>query len=220
MNHDSRFESEASKQPELVAFCQRDTPRRGRETLPRHMDENGAAPTGHARSDIMVDLDDEIVKTVGAPQAVAWFIGRPLECSVVAPVVWVFAPGVVRPYPPNRQKHTRAGQSVGPQPQPNRAKPADGCRAVTFPLRCLGAGSSQCDPEHPISGREPALAMPTRSAADMNDRERSSPHGRSLRLPIQNRSILRCGGFEVPMVLRHTHLRTSNPKTTLELLTC
>ena len=73
------------------------------------MDENGAAPAGHARPDIMVDLDDEIVKTVGPPQAVAWFIGRPLECLVVAPVVWVFAPGVVWPYPPNRQEHTRAG---------------------------------------------------------------------------------------------------------------
>ena len=177
MNHDSRVERETSEQPEKVVFRQGDTARCGRETHPRHMDENGTPPTGDARSRIMVDLNDEIVKPVGPAQAVAWFIGRPMERSVVAPVVWVFAPGVIRPYPPNRQEYTRAAQSIGPPPQPNRAEPANGRRAVTFPLRCVSAGSSQCHPKHPISRREPALAMSIRSAADMNDRERSSPHG-------------------------------------------
>jgi hypothetical protein len=165
-----------SKQPEKVVFRQRDTARRGRETLPRHMDENGAAPAGHARSRIVVDLNDEIVKAIVPPQAVAWFIGRPVERPVVAPVVWVFAPGVVRPDSSNGQERVRAAQSIGPPPQPNRAEPANGSRAVTFPLRCLGTGSSQCDPKNSISRREPALATPIRSAADMNDRERSSPH--------------------------------------------
>jgi hypothetical protein len=73
------------------------------------MDENGTAPTGHARPFIVIDLNDEIVKAVGPPQAVAWFIGRPAERLIVAPVVWVFAPGVAWPDPPNRQKHVRMG---------------------------------------------------------------------------------------------------------------
>jgi hypothetical protein len=184
------------------------------------MDENGAAPAGHARSRIMVDLNDEIVKAVGPPQAVAWFTGRPMERPVVAPVVWVFAPRIVRPDPSNRQKPTRADQSIGPPPQPNRAEPANGCRAVTFPLRCLGAGSSQCDPKNSISRREPALATPIWSAADMNDRERSSPHRGDRPSADLNHSVLWCCGFEVPAVLRHTRIGTSNPKTTLELLTC
>jgi hypothetical protein len=91
--------------------------------------------------------------------------------------VWVFAPGVAWPDPPNWQKHTWAGQSIGPPPQPNRAKPTDGRRAIALALCRLGAGSPQRNPEHPISRREPALAGPTRPAADMNDLKRRSPHG-------------------------------------------
>jgi hypothetical protein len=176
MNYDSCVGGEMREQPKQVVFRQRDAARGGGESLPRYMDENGTAPTGHARSRIVVDLNDEIVKAVGPLQAIAWFIGRLAERLVVAPIVRVFAPGIAWSDPPNRQKHTRARQSIGPPPQSNRAKPAGGRRAVAFPLRRLGAGSAQCNPEYPVSGREPALAMPIRSAADMNDGQRSSPH--------------------------------------------
>jgi hypothetical protein len=98
------------------------------------MDENGTASTGHARSRIVVDLNDEIVKAVGPPQAVAWFIGRLAERLVVAPIVRILAPSIAWSDPPNWQKHTRARQAIGPPPQSNRAKPANGRRAVAFPL--------------------------------------------------------------------------------------
>ena len=119
----------------------------------------------------MVDFNNDIVEIVGSPQAVAWFIGRPVERPVVAPIMWVFAPGVGRPDSPNRQEHARAGQAVGPPPQPNRVKPAGGRPAVAFPLRCLDPGPAQGDPEHAVPRREPALAMEIRAAADMNDRK-------------------------------------------------
>ncbi len=66
-------------------------PRFGRATW-----TNTALPRPAMRGRVLwSSLDDEVVQPVVAPQPVAWFIGRPAERPVVAPVGRVLAPGDV-----------------------------------------------------------------------------------------------------------------------------
>ena len=58
------------------------------------MNEHRAAPASNSRSRIVVDLDNEVVKRIVAAQPVAWFIGRPAEWLVIAPILRILAPGI------------------------------------------------------------------------------------------------------------------------------
>jgi hypothetical protein len=96
MNHDSTLGTEAAYQVSEVAWLQGDAARSRREAWPRDMDENSAAAAGDPRAGVVIDLDNDVVKTVVAPQPVAWFIGRPAECPIIAAVAGVFAPSIAR----------------------------------------------------------------------------------------------------------------------------
>ena len=61
------------------------------------MDEHGAATAGYPGPGVVVDLDDEVVEVVVAPEAIAWFIGRAAERPIVAPICRVLAPGIGAP---------------------------------------------------------------------------------------------------------------------------
>ena len=111
----------------------------------RHVDENGAAAAGHARPGVVVDFDDHVVEAVAAAQPVAWFIGRAPEGLVVAPVVRVLAPGIVRADAADRQQGPRPRQAVGAPPQPHRAKSAAWGAAIAFALIGLDAGAAEGD---------------------------------------------------------------------------
>ena len=70
------------------AACSATQPAVGAKARPCDMDEHGAAAAGDARPRVVVDLDNQIVETVVAPEPVAWFIGRPaerLDCSAGRP---------------------------------------------------------------------------------------------------------------------------------------
>ena len=58
----------------------------------------------------------EEFEAVGAAQPVAWFIGRPPEGVVVAPVMRVLAPGIVRADAAHRQQCPRPRQAIGAPP--------------------------------------------------------------------------------------------------------
>src|SRR5262249_28649826 len=107
MNNDSRSWRQPRQKPEYVLARERHASHRRRKTRRSHMQENSAAATGHAGPRVVIDFDDQIVEAVGPRQAIAWFTGRPLERLVVAPIGWVFTPGVVRPDPPDRQQSAR-----------------------------------------------------------------------------------------------------------------
>ena len=114
----------ARQQPPQLSRPQRHAARRRAQIRPRHVHEHGAAAAGDARAGVVVDLDDEVVEPVVAPQPVAWFIGRAAERPVVAAVARVLAPGVVRRDPADRQQGARPRPAVGPPPQPQRAETA------------------------------------------------------------------------------------------------
>ncbi len=132
------------------------------------MQEYSAAVARNARPSVVVNFDNEIIEAIGTPQPVAWFIGRPVEGPVVSSIGRVFAPGVFRPDPPDRQQGARPRQAVGSPPQPNRMKLPGRRRAVAFPLGRFDAGPAQCRPYRAMSRRHPALRAPLRAGADMD----------------------------------------------------
>src|SRR5580692_11218736 len=94
---------------------------------------------------------------VAAAQPVAWFIGRAPEGLVVAPVVRILAPGIVRADAADRQQGPRPWQAVGAPPQPQRAKSAARGAAVAFALIGLDAGAAERNGHSQWASKQPAL---------------------------------------------------------------
>src|SRR5262249_56774729 len=66
------------------------------------VEKHGTSPPGHARTGIVVDLDDYVVEVIVAPKAVAWLIGRAPERPVVTSIFGIFTPRsmwIDPPYP-------------------------------------------------------------------------------------------------------------------------
>jgi hypothetical protein len=78
------------------------------------MDEYGAATPGDPRPPIVVELHDEVVEVIAAPEPVGAFFG--LDRTVVAAVGRVFAPGVTRSDAPDRQECPRPRRPIGAPP--------------------------------------------------------------------------------------------------------
>ena len=132
------------------------------------MQEYSATAAGNPRPSVVVNFDYEIVEAVGAPQPVAWFIGRPLEGPVIPPIGRVFAPGVGGPDASDWQQGVRPHQAVGSPPQANRMKLPGRRRAVAFPLGRFDAGPAQGRPYRAMSRHYPALRAPLRAGTDMD----------------------------------------------------
>src|SRR5262245_45872932 len=107
------------------------------------MQEDRAAAPGHPRAGIVVDLDDQVVKPVAAPEAVAWFIDRPSEGAVVAAVGRILAPGQVHPDPPDRQPRRWPRSPIRALPQAQRPETPGRGRPIAFPLVGPDAGAPQ-----------------------------------------------------------------------------
>ena len=123
--------------------CKPTQPAVGPKSVPRDMDEHGAAAAGHARPGVVVDFDDQIVETVVPAQPIAWFIGRPAEGSVIAAVRRILAPGIVAADPTHRQQGPRPRQPIRPPPQADRAKTAARRAAIALALGCLDPAPAQ-----------------------------------------------------------------------------
>src|SRR5262245_60412369 len=98
------------------------------------MHEDRATASGHPRTGIVVDLDDEVVEVVAAPQPVAWFIGRAPERPIIAAVRGIFAPGNIAGNALRRQQSFGPRRPVRPPPQPPEPKPAPRRAAVALAL--------------------------------------------------------------------------------------
>src|SRR5690348_12750884 len=131
------------------------------------MNEDSTAVAGDPRTRVMVDLDEEIIEPVGALEPVAWFIGRPPERPVVAPVFGIFTPGIVRRDRPNRQLRARARQTVSAPPQPHRTELPCRRRAIAFAFRRLDAGPAQGGANSALPRHEPGLPAQLRPGVNM-----------------------------------------------------
>lgn len=134
------------------------------------MNENGAAPPRHARSRIVIDFDDKIIKTVIAAEPVAWFTGRAAKWPVIAAIGRIFAPRVVKTDRTHRQKGPWPWLPIGPPPQPDWMKTAGGRGAVAFALIGLDTGATERHPNGPPgAGYQPTLGATARAGAEVEE---------------------------------------------------
>lgn len=174
MNHDSCFRTKLLSQHAQLARLEGDAAGGGGKARPCHMDKDGAAPAGHPRPHVVIDLDNDIVEAIFPPEPITWFNGRPAKRSVVAPVARILAPGVGAADPAHRQRGSRRHQPIRPPPQPQRPKGAARRAAIAFALVGSDAAAPERDRHAPGAGAEPALRWPAGPRPDM-DRSEGRP---------------------------------------------
>jgi hypothetical protein len=95
---------------------ERNAPRGRGKIRPRDVDEYGAAPSNDPGTGIVVDLDDEVIQAICPAEPIAWFIGRPPERAIIAPISGIFAPRIGGADAADGQLCTGPEQPVGPPP--------------------------------------------------------------------------------------------------------
>src|ERR1043166_1720263 len=126
------------------------------EIRARHMDEYGAAASTHQRPTVVVDLDDEVVEPIVAPQAVAGLaVGEP-NGPVVAAVRRVLAPAILMGDAAHRKQRAGPRPAVRTPPHPDRPKAAPRGCAVALALVGADPRTTQGDWQAPWSAAEPS----------------------------------------------------------------
>jgi hypothetical protein len=122
------------------------------------MQEHRAAAVGYAGLGVVIDLDDEIIEMIVAPEPVAALPGLEPHWLVVMAIAGIFAPGVVGPDGANRQMGARSGVAVGPPPHLPGPKNAARSAAVALALVGQDAAASQRHRNGLSASRQPAAA--------------------------------------------------------------
>lgn len=135
-----RLRPDALQQSHQCVSLQSDTSGGRQESIARKMDEHRAAAPGDARARVVIDLDNEIVEMIVAPEPVAGLIRPAPERSVVAPIRRVLAPGIVLPDRSDRKHRFRPRRAVGPPPQ--SPQPERSARRCAVALAFVGQNTS------------------------------------------------------------------------------
>lgn len=109
------------------------------------MEKYRAAAAGDPRPGVVIKLDDEIVEMVVAFEPVP---GRTLlqaNRSVVAPVMKVFAPGILGSDRANGKESAWPCMTVRAPPEPTRLEGASWRAAIALPFVGQDAGAPECD---------------------------------------------------------------------------
>lgn len=80
------------------------------------MYKNRATAAGNSRALVMIDLNDEIIEMIGAPQTITWYHRINPERAIIAPVAGVFRPSIVRFDSTQREVRTRWRAAIGAPP--------------------------------------------------------------------------------------------------------
>src|SRR5262249_23669760 len=125
-----------------------------------HMQKHGAAPAGNPGPGVVVDLDQEVVEPILAPEPVAWLIGRAPEWLIVPAAAGVFAPGHAGGDAGRGQQGCRFRATIGAPPQPPQTELAPWRGAVTFTLVGANPGAAQYHRDgQPPRDQHPAAAL-------------------------------------------------------------
>src|SRR5438128_5567073 len=141
------------------------------------MNEDGAAPTRHARARVMIDLDDEIIELIVPPQAVAAVIGRALEGTVVAAIGGIFTPSKGRINASGRQQCRRVRMAIRAPPQADEAKAAARRRAITLEFVGANAAAAEHDLQCARSGEQDASGPAPRTGPHADQGKGPPMHG-------------------------------------------
>jgi DNA-binding response OmpR family regulator len=151
------------------------------------MHEYGAAASRNARAGVVIDLDDEVVEAVIAPQSIAWFIGRADEGPIVPAIDGIIAPCEPWGDAARRQQGPRPQEAVGPPPQAEQAKAAARGPAVAFSLVGADARSPQDDRHGERSRQQHAAGAIARPGAHPDQWKRQVSHRLSTRKGVAGR---------------------------------
>src|ERR1700676_1779827 len=122
------------------------------------MQEYRAAAAGNARRGVVIDLDDEIVEMVVAPEPIATVIAIQPYRPVVMAAVGGLAPAVRRPDGGNRQEGMRPRVPVGPPPQSPRPEGAFWGSAIALTLVGDDSAAPKGDRDRLPAGGKPTSA--------------------------------------------------------------
>jgi hypothetical protein len=136
------------------------------------MQEHGTAAAGGAGTRVVVDLDDEVIEMVVAPEPVAARIAGAPDRLILMPVGRVLAPGVGWRDGANGQVRARPHVAVGAPPQPARVEGAARGAAVAFALVGEDAAAPERDRDGPAVQRQPATLPIPRGMVNPDCRKR------------------------------------------------
>src|SRR6516164_6223571 len=145
-DRDPRPWSDARQQTPKIGGGKRDTSRRWRALRPRDVHKDGAAASGHARTGVVVDLNDEVVEMIVPPQPVAFLCQRASERTVVAAIAGALAPGQMRRDAPDRKQGLRARLTIGAPPQAQHAETS--ARSGAIGLSLVGSHATATEHDH------------------------------------------------------------------------
>ena len=130
------------------------------------MQEYRAAAPLDARLGVVIDLDNEIIEMIVAPEPVAALLAIQPHRLVVIAAPGIFAPGVVRLDGANRQKSAGTWMAVGAPPQLPRPERAFRGPAIAFALIGPDAATPKCDGHYLAACHQPAPARIAGSGAN------------------------------------------------------
>src|SRR5580704_14923171 len=136
---------EPPQQPPQAGGGKRYASGSGPQARAGHMHKYRTATTGDSRPRVVIELNDEIVETIIAPQAVAAGRGIELHRPIVAPVAGILAPGVVSTDTPHGQPGRRARGAIRAPPEAKQPKAAARRAAVALALVGANAPASERD---------------------------------------------------------------------------
>ncbi len=99
-----------------------------------NVQEDGAAGAAPRAGKIVVEHDDDVVKTVGSPEALVAGPEGQADLAVVEPVGRIVAPAGIGAERNGRQASCRTADAVGPVEDGDQGKPPGRRRAVAFAL--------------------------------------------------------------------------------------
>src|ERR1700733_4817822 len=169
---DLRMRAHLTQELQHGRFLHRNASGGRRKIRANEMKEHRTAAAGNRGLRVVIDLDDEIVEMIVAPESVAAIIISECERPVVMAAQRVFTPGVLWADGANRQKRVRSRRTVGAPPQlPWPESPLWG-PAVPLALVRDDSAPPQGDRDGIRAGREPAPTGVTGRSPDPDRRQR------------------------------------------------
>ena len=122
---------------------ERHTTSSGAKSRAGDVNENRAAAARDPRTAVVIELDNQVVEVIGAPEAIARLVRAAPDCTIVPTIGGVLDPRIVAPNGAHWQQCARTGQPVRAPPEPYQPERAAGCRAIAFPLVGRNPGAAE-----------------------------------------------------------------------------
>jgi hypothetical protein len=152
-------------------FCHRNASGSRRKILARQVKKYRAAEAGDAGAGVVIDLDDEIVEVVVAPEPVRAGIAGEPDRSIVMAAGGILAPAILGANSASGQEGLRPRMTVGAPPQTQRPENASGRPTVALALVGKNSSAPKRNRDHLVASRQPAPPGIASGSADSDRTE-------------------------------------------------